>query len=68
MQNMYPPIEQVTKPNLTTSEAAFYCNRKPQTLRAWACLKPAGMPQPMNINGRLAWRLSDIKALLGIGV
>jgi len=30
----YMPLKQVTKPNLTTAEAAFYLNRRPQTLRS----------------------------------
>ncbi len=60
----YLPLEEITKPNLTTKEAAFYCDRAEQTMRAIACMEPAGMPRPLRINGRLAWKVSDIKALL----
>lgn len=60
----FPPLEQITKPNLTTEEAAFYCDRAEQTMRMWACKQPAGMPRPFRINGRLAWKVSDIKSLL----
>jgi hypothetical protein len=47
---------------LTTAEAAAAINRKPQTLRKWACLEN-GPIRPIRINGRLAWRVSDVQAL-----
>ena len=61
------PLEQVTRPTLPTDEAAYYLNRKPQTLRAWACLENGAL-RPIRINGRLAWKVSEIKALLNGGV
>lgn len=48
---------------VTTDEAAAALNRKPQTLRKWACLEN-GPIRPFRINGRLAWRVSDLRALL----
>ena len=48
---------------LTTNEAAPFINRAPQTLRKWACLE-CGPIRPLRINGRLAWRVSDLQALL----
>jgi hypothetical protein len=48
---------------LPTDEAAAALNRKPQTLRKWACLEN-GPIRPVRINGRLAWRVSEIQALL----
>lgn len=48
---------------LTTAEAAEALNRRPQTLRLWACLKN-GPIHPVRINGRLAWRVSDVEKLL----
>lgn len=60
----FPPLEQQTKPILTTDEAAHYLNRKPQTLRSWACLEPRGAIKPVRICGRLAWKVSDIRRLL----
>jgi hypothetical protein len=48
---------------LSTVDAAALINRKPQTLRKWSCLEN-GPLQPMRINGRLAWRVSDLRALL----
>ena len=48
---------------LPTIEAAPFINRAPQTLRKWACLG-IGPISPIRINGRLAWRVSDLQALL----
>jgi hypothetical protein len=48
---------------LTTAEAAKALNRAPQTLRKWACLEN-GPIRPVRINGRLAWPLDEIVALL----
>ena len=48
---------------LTTNEAAPAINRAPQTLRKWACLE-CGPIRPIRINGRLAWRVSDLMGLL----
>ena len=57
------PLDQVTSPTLSTNDAAFYLNRKAQTLRSWACLEN-GAIRPIRINGRLAWSVDKIKALL----
>ncbi len=48
---------------LPTEEAAPLINRKPQTLRKWACLEN-GPISPIRINGRLGWKVSDLEALL----
>jgi hypothetical protein len=48
---------------LPTNEAAPAINRAPQTLRKWACLE-SGPIRPIRINGRLAWRVSDLRVLL----
>lgn len=50
---------------LTTKKASAYINRAPQTLRKWACLDcaPDGI-RPIRINGRLAWKVSDLQMLL----
>jgi hypothetical protein len=61
----YLPLEQVNRPNLKTNEAAFYLNRAPQTLRAWACLEN-GPLRPTRINGLLAWPTATVKALAGV--
>lgn len=51
---------------LTTNEAAPLINRAPQTLRKWAALE-CGPIRPIRIHGRLAWRVSDLAALLAGG-
>ncbi len=62
--NQFIPLEQVNRPTVPTDAAAHYLNRKPQTLRAWACLEN-GPLRPIRINGRLAWSVAGIKALTG---
>jgi hypothetical protein len=61
----FPPLETVTRPTLTTGEAAFYLNRRPQTLRGWASAED-GPLRPIRVNGRLAWRSAEIRRLLGV--
>lgn len=61
----FPPLEAVTRPAVDTAAAAYYLNRKPQTLRMWACLEN-GPIRPVRVNGRLAWRVADIKAVIGV--
>jgi hypothetical protein len=46
-----------------TREAAPFINRKNQTLRKWAATG-TGPIQPIRINGRLHWRVSDLERLL----
>ncbi len=48
---------------VTTNIAAQALNRAPQTLRKWACLEN-GPIRPIRINGRLAWPVDQIAALL----
>jgi hypothetical protein len=62
---LYPPLDTVTHPTVSTAPAAFYLNRSPQTLRAWAC-KQTGPITPLHINGRLDWKVSDIRALVEV--
>ena len=52
---------------LPTDQAAAAINRAPQTLRKWACLEN-GPIRPIRINGRLAWKVADLQALLTGGV
>lgn len=63
----FPPLETVTRTTLTTEEAAYYLNRKPQTLRSWASAEPSGVPKALRINGRLAWPVAAIRELLSGG-
>jgi hypothetical protein len=62
---MNQPQEQDLPVVLPTDKASAYINRSPQTLRKWACLDNAPMGiRPIRINGRLSWRVSDLKILL----
>lgn len=61
----YPPLEHVTRPAVTTGEAAHYLNRRPQTLRGWACMEN-GPLRPVRINSRLAWPVAELKRVLGV--
>jgi hypothetical protein len=61
----FPPLERVTRPSVPTDAAAYYLNRQPQTLRAWACLENGAL-RPFRINGRLAWPVEEIRRLLGV--
>ena len=63
MQTTFPPLSQETRDVVPTAQAAFYLNRKPQTLRIWA-FSETGLIRPLRLGGRLAWRVSDIRALL----
>ena len=35
--NQFVPLELETRPAIPTDAAAYHLNRKPQTLRVWAC-------------------------------
>ena len=59
------PLALETRTVLPTPEAAFHLNRAQQTLRLWAC-REDGPIRPLRINGRLAWRVSDLKRILGV--
>jgi hypothetical protein len=48
---------------LLTAPAAESINRQSQTLRKWA-RTGTGPIQPVRINGRLHWKVFDLRALL----
>lgn len=54
-----------TRANLPTPEAAFHLNRRPQTLRGWACNED-GPLRPLRISGRLAWPTNELRRVLGV--
>lgn len=62
-QAQFPPLETVTKPNLTTAEIAYYFDRAEQTARIWA-MRECGPIRPRRISGRLAWPTADAKRIL----
>jgi len=67
INKQFPALETVTRPTVDTNAAAYYLNRRPQTLRGWSCNGdfPDGLC-PISINGRLAWPVDEIRRLLGV--
>jgi hypothetical protein len=61
----FPPLEAVTRPTVDTAAAAYYLNRREQTLRGWACYED-GPIRPLRINGRLAWPVAELRCVLGV--
>ena len=61
----FPPLELVNRPSVDTAAAAHYLNRRPQTLRGWACMEN-GPLRPIRINGRLAWNVAELRRVLGV--
>jgi hypothetical protein len=58
-------LQRETRTNLPTLEAAYHLNRAQQTLRLWA-MRENGPIQPLRINGRLAWPVSELRRVLGV--
>ena len=67
LQATFPPLEQITRPTVPTEQAGNYLDRRPQTMRGWACAEtfPDGL-RPIRVNGRLAWPVAGIRRLLGV--
>jgi hypothetical protein len=63
----FPKLDSVTSTTVATDAAAYYLNRRPQTLRAWACHED-GPIRPIRINGRLAWPVDSLRTLLNGGL
>ena len=61
----FPSLESVTRPMVDTAAAAYYLNRRPQTLRIYACYEN-GPLRPIRVHGRLAWAVADIRRILGV--
>ena len=61
----YPPLQAVNSPTVSTNQAGYYLNRRPQTLRGWACNED-GPLLPIRINGRLHWEKNALCRLLGV--
>ena len=64
-EEQFPTLESVTRPTVETAAAAFYLNRRPQTLRVYACHEN-GPLRPIRVNGRLHWKTDDLRRLLGV--
>ena len=62
----FPPLELESRPRVPTEQAAYYLNRRPQTMRTWAMNTGTGPVSCIRINGRLAWNVAEIRAVLGV--
>lgn len=62
--HQFPTLESVTRPTVDTATAAYYLNRRPQTLRIWSMNQHP--IRALNINGRLAWPVAELRRLLGV--
>ena len=60
----FPALDSVNRPAVDTAAAAYYLNRKQQTLRCWACHED-GPIRPLRIHGRLAWPVVELRRILG---
>ena len=58
-------LDRETRSGLDTATAAYHLNRRPQTLRAWAC-KENGPLRAVHLHGRLMWLTADIRKLCGV--
>lgn len=65
-EKIFQSLDKEIRTVIPTDAAAHHLNRKGQTLRAWACLEN-GPIRPIRINGRLAWPVDQICALLQKG-
>lgn len=63
----HEPLECVTKPNVSTTKAAYYLDRKVDTLQKWA-RSGTGPIRPLRVNNRLAWPVAELKRLLGVSI
>jgi hypothetical protein len=61
----FVPLDHETRAAVETACAAYHLNRKPQTLRAWACLEN-GPLLPVRVHGRLAWPVAELRRVLGM--
>ena len=59
----FVPLAHADRTHIDTACAAYHLGRQPQTMRSWAC-RENGPLRPHRINGRLAWKVEEIKRLL----
>ena len=59
------PLDRETRSAVDTATAAYHLNRRPQTLRGWACNED-GPLRPIRVNGRLAWPVAELRRVLGV--
>ena len=62
----YPPLSEIVTDFLGTEQAAYYLNRRGQTLRWWHHMGN-GPVRAVRRNGRLAWPVDGIRRYLRTG-
>ena len=67
-EKKFPTLAQEQRTHVDTATAAHFLLRKSQTLRGWHChgMFPIDSLRPLAINGRLAWNVAAIKAVMGV--
>lgn len=58
-------IKLENRSHVDTATAARWLNRKPQTLRGWACFED-GPLRPLRLRGRLMWSVAEIRTALAL--
>jgi hypothetical protein len=61
------PLCMEDRTHVDTACAAYHLGRRPQTMRAWACLGN-GPIRPARVNGRLSWPVASIRELLTVAL
>jgi hypothetical protein len=61
----FVPLDIEARVAVDTACAAYHLSRRPQTLRGWACHED-GPLRPLRVNGRLAWKVADLRQILGV--
>lgn len=66
-EQQYIPLALEQRTHVDTNTAAHHLNRRPQTLRGWHChgRYPSDDLRPLVLNGRMAWSVAAIKAVMG---
>ena len=62
---IYPALRDEIRVVVDTAIAAYHLNRRPQTLRTWACYEH-GPIRPQRVHGKLAWSVADLRRLVGV--
>lgn len=63
--DLFVPLDQEKRLTVSTRVAAIHLDRAIHTLHVWAC-DESGPIRPLRVHRRLAWRVADIKKLLGV--
>jgi len=59
----FVPLDLEQRTHVDTASAAYHLGRKAQTMRVWASTEQ-GPIRPVRVNGRLAWPVAEIRAVL----